>query len=104
TLPATATTDIHTHSLHDALRSQTFGAVVGTTWNGNTWGTGTGTLSIAAGKTLTSSNTLTLAGTDSTTMTFPSTSATIARTDAAKTCRAHHTTTVPAMTRSTHTA
>jgi hypothetical protein len=41
------------------------------------------TLTIADGKTLTASNTLTLAGTDSTTMTFPGTSATIARTDAA---------------------
>lgn len=40
-------------------------------------------LSIATGKTLTISNTLTLAGTDSTTMTFPTTSATLARTDAA---------------------
>ena len=36
------------------------------------------TLTIANGKTLTASNTLTLAGTDSTTMTFPSTSQTIA--------------------------
>ena len=43
------------------------------------------TLTIADGKTLTASNTLTLAGTDSTTMTFPSTSASIARTDAAQT-------------------
>jgi hypothetical protein len=42
-------------------------------------------LTIANSKTLTVSNTLTLAGTDSTTMTFPSTSATIARTDAANT-------------------
>jgi hypothetical protein len=41
------------------------------------------TLTIADGKTLTANNTLTLAGTDSTTMTFPGTSATIARTDAA---------------------
>jgi hypothetical protein len=40
---------------------------------------------IQSGKTLAWSNTLTLAGTDSTTMTFPSTSATIARTDAANT-------------------
>lgn len=40
------------------------------------------TLTIADGKTLTANNSLTLAGTDSTTMTFPSTSATIARTDA----------------------
>ncbi len=43
------------------------------------------TLTIANGKTLTASNTLTLAGTDSTTMTFPGTSATIARTDAGNT-------------------
>lgn len=43
------------------------------------------TLAIANSKTLTVSNTLTLAGTDSTTMTFPSTSATIARTDAGQT-------------------
>lgn len=50
------------------------------TYNGNTWTAGTGTLTIAASKTLTASNTLTLAGTDSTTMTFPSVSATISRT------------------------
>jgi hypothetical protein len=43
------------------------------------------TLTIADGKTLTATQSLTLAGTDSTTMTFPSTSATIARTDAAQT-------------------
>jgi hypothetical protein len=43
------------------------------------------TLTIADGKTLTANNSLTLAGTDATTMTFPSTSATIARTDAAQT-------------------
>lgn len=47
-------------------------------------GTVTG-LSFASGKTLTVNNILTLAGTDSTTMTFPSTSASIARTDAAQT-------------------
>lgn len=43
------------------------------------------TLTIANNKTVTVNNTLTLAGTDSTTMTFPATSATIARTDAANT-------------------
>lgn len=42
-------------------------------------------LAIAAGKTLTVSNSITLAGTDSTVMTFPTTSATIARTDAGQT-------------------
>lgn len=56
-----------------------------TTFNGNTFTTGTGTLTIAAAKTLTVSNSITFAGTDSTTMTFPGTSATIARTDAAQT-------------------
>lgn len=40
---------------------------------------------VASGKKLTVSNTLTLAGTDGTTMTFPTTSATLARTDAANT-------------------
>lgn len=53
------------------------------TYNGNTWTAGTGTLTIAAGKTLTVNNTMTLAGTDAQTYTFPATSATIARTDAA---------------------
>lgn len=43
------------------------------------------TLTIADGKTLTANNSLTLAGTDSTTMTFPTTNASIARTDAAQT-------------------
>jgi hypothetical protein len=44
-----------------------------------------GTLAITAAKTLTATNTLTLSGTDGTTMTFPGTSATLARTDAANT-------------------
>lgn len=39
----------------------TVGAVTGTSWNGNTWASGNGTLSIAAGKTLTSSNTMNVA-------------------------------------------
>jgi hypothetical protein len=43
------------------------------------------TLTIADGKTLTANHSLTLEGTDATTMTFPTTSATIARTDAAQT-------------------
>ena len=53
--------------------------------NGNTITTGTGVLTLAAGKTLTANNSLILAGTDATTQTFPTTSATIARTDAAQT-------------------
>ena len=43
------------------------------------------TLAVADGKTFTVNHSITLAGTDTTTMTFPSTSATIARTDAAQT-------------------
>lgn len=49
------------------------------------------TLTIADGKTLTVNNTLALAGTDGTTMTFPTTSATIARTDASNTFTGHQT-------------
>lgn len=43
------------------------------------------TVTIADGKTFTLNNSITFSGTDSTTMTFPSTSASIARTDAAQT-------------------
>jgi hypothetical protein len=50
-----------------------------------TFAVGAGSVSVASGKTLTANHSLTLAGTDSTTMTFPSTSATLARIDAANT-------------------
>lgn len=50
---------------------------------------------VTSAKKLTISNTLTLAGTDATTMTFPSTSATIARTDAAQTFTGAQTFTSP---------
>lgn len=56
------------------------------------------TLTIADGKTLTVSNSLTLAGTDSTVMTFPATTATIARTDAANTFTGVQTMTSAALT------
>lgn len=52
-------------------------ALTNKTYNGNTWTAGTGTLTIAAGKTLTYNNSITIAGTDSTTMTFPSSNGTI---------------------------
>ena len=94
----------------DGALAFTLGAITPSTVNGNTITTGTGTLTMAAGKTLTVngnttlglggitldnsggvtitaskvltvSNTLTLAGTDSTTMTFPATSKTIAAND-----------------------
>jgi hypothetical protein len=61
------------------------GAATATTINGNTFTTGSYTITGTAAKTLTFQNSLTLAGTDATTMTFPSTSATIARTDAGQT-------------------
>jgi hypothetical protein len=62
------------------------------------------TLTIANLKTLTVSNTLTLAGTDSTTMTFPSTSATIARIDAAQTFTGVQSMTSPNVTTSITTS
>ena len=55
-------------------------------WNASYLGIG-----ITSGKKLSASNTLILAGTDGTTMTFPTTSATIARTDAANTFTGHQT-------------
>lgn len=78
-----------------------FTALTASTYNGNTFTTGTGTLTIAAGKTVTLNasttfsgadgktlqinNTLGLNGTDGTVMTFPTSTATIARTDAGQT-------------------
>lgn len=56
------------------------------------------TLAVADGKTFTVNNTLTLAGTDGQTMTFPTTSATIARTDAANTFTGVQTMTSPVLT------
>ncbi len=74
----------------------TAGAITGATYEGLTiTSNGTNTLNIAAGKTLTASNSITLAGTDSTVMTFPSTSATIARTDAGQTFTGVNTFTSP---------
>jgi hypothetical protein len=67
------------------LVTPVLGVATATSINGNTFTTGTYTLTGTASKTLNFTNTLTLSGTDSTTMTFPSTSATIARTDAAQT-------------------
>jgi hypothetical protein len=67
------------------------GAIAPTSVNGLTISTTTGTLTVTNGKTLKIDNTLELAGTDSTVMTFPSTSATIARTDAANTFTGHQT-------------
>jgi len=67
------------------------GVATATTLNGLTVTSSTGTLTITSGKTLSVSNSLTLAGTDGTVMTFPSSSASIARTDAGNTFIGHQT-------------
>jgi hypothetical protein len=79
TAPATASTltiaDGKTLAVNDNATLGTGGLTLGNS----------GGFTAAASKVLTASNTLTLAGTDATTHTFPTTSATIARTDAAQT-------------------
>lgn len=62
------------------------------------WGSAYSALSVASGKAGAISNSLTFAGTDGTTMTFPSTSASIARTDSANTFTGVQTMTSPAIT------
>jgi hypothetical protein len=61
------------------------GVATATTINGDTLTTGTYTLTGGSGKTLTFNNSLTLAGTDATTMTFPATSGTVATLNNAQT-------------------
>jgi len=61
------------------------GVATATSINGNTFTTGTYTLTGQAGKTLTFNGSITLTGTDAQTYTFPTTTATLARTDAANT-------------------
>jgi fibronectin-binding autotransporter adhesin len=63
----------------------TLGVATATSINGNTFTTGTYTLAGSAGKTLDFTNTLTLSGTDSTTMTFPTASDTLAGLNTAET-------------------
>jgi len=58
--------------------ADTTGDITGGKYNGLTVSTTTGTFTLTNAKTLAVQNTLTLAGTDSTTMTFPSSSATVA--------------------------
>jgi hypothetical protein len=62
------------------LVTPNIGAATATSINGNFWTVGTGTLTIDAGKTLRSNNTLTLAGTDGTTLTFQGTDTYVGRT------------------------
>lgn len=68
-----------------SLTTPTLGAATATSINGNTFTTGTYTLTGTAAKTLNFTNSLTLSGTDATTMTFPSASGTVATLNAAQT-------------------
>ena len=70
---------------HNGANSDITSLSAATSIHGLNISSSTGTLSIANGKTATFSNTLTLAGTDGTTLTFPPASAVIARTDAGNT-------------------
>jgi len=67
------------------LTTPVLGVATATSLNGLTITTTSGTLTMANTKTLTVSNTITFAGTDSTTMTFPSANATIVGTTATQT-------------------
>lgn len=67
------------------LTTPSLGVATATSINGNTFTTGTYTLTGQAGKTLTFNGSITLTGTDAQTYTFPTTSATLARIDAANT-------------------
>jgi len=67
------------------LTGPVLGVATATSLNGLTITTTSGTLTMANTKTLTVSNTITFAGTDSTTMTFPSANATIVGTTATQT-------------------
>lgn len=79
------------------------GATITTsTINGNTITTGTGVLTLAAAKTLTVSNTLTLAGTDATTITFQGTDTYVGRTTTDTLI--NKTLTAPTINGGTHTA
>ncbi len=91
TFPNAAATMARTDAGQTFTGTNAFGVITATTLNGNTFTTGTYTLTGTAAKTLNFTNSLTLSGTDTTTMTFPTTSATIARTDAANTFTGHQT-------------
>lgn len=85
TFPTTSATLARTDAGQTFTGTNAFGVITATSLNGNTFTTGTYTLTGQAGKTLTFNGSITLTGTDAQTYTFPTTSATIARTDAANT-------------------
>ncbi len=81
----------NTITILGASTSGIFTAVVATPTTAANWNSTYAGVNAASGKVATINNTLTFAGTDATTMTFPTTSATIARTDAANTFTGHQT-------------
>lgn len=70
TFPTTNSTVARTDAAQTFTGTQTFGSLVATTFNGNTFTAGTGVLTIATSKTLTASNTLTFTGTDGSSVAF----------------------------------
>jgi len=84
TFPATDAFLARTDAGQTFTGTQVFGAITVTTINGATFTSSTGTFTLANGKIFTVNNTITLTGTDGTTITLPTTSATMARTDAAQ--------------------
>lgn len=82
------------------LSAPVLGVATATSLNGLTITATTGTFTLTNAKTLAVTNTLTLSGTDSTVMTFPTTSATIARTDAGQTFTGVQVMTSPTITTS----
>jgi hypothetical protein len=85
TTPDGSQTPVEAMRLSNTKAATFASTVTATSYNGLTITTTTGVVTITNAKTLAVTNTLTLSGTDSTIMTFPTTSATIARTDAAQT-------------------
>lgn len=93
TLPATTGTLVNrvttangvSASNTDGALTVSLGAITPTTVNGNTFTTGTYTLTGTAGKTLNFTNSLTLSGTDGNTFTFPSGSDTVVTLGASQT-------------------
>lgn len=86
------------------LTTPNIGAATATTINGNTFTTGTYTLTGVAGKTLTFNNNLTLAGTDGVTSTLPATTGDIAASpgaDPSPTTLTNNTNRTPSVTRPT---
>lgn len=70
TSDATSANTVSTIVARDGSGNFSAGNVAASTFNGNTFTTGTGVLTIAAGKTLTVSNTLTFTGTDGSSVAF----------------------------------